>query len=242
MRPVTAFLLINLVAFALYPFVAASPRIEEYRPREFQPGQEAAGSVAVFKYLLWMTAALVALKLIRFRLVWLIDLSVFLTGYIFGSLFRAGLPLGLLLLYLRKRKEVRWFNLSSAGTIVAFALLLAKFVTPKAAMLLLALLSIYDVVGVLWLPYIKFLWLETGKIDPKWFEAVALVFDEGMVGAGDFTLPLLFSLSFGLAGLASVPLLAAGFWLNQLLARRLGAFPGIPFQAFFAYLFYIALA
>ena len=190
-----------------------------------------------------MTIGLLILKILKIRLSVLIDLSVFFSGYVFGSIFGMGIFLGLILLTLRKFKEVWAFNISSAGTIISFSLLLAKFVTPNSMMLLLALLSVYDVVGVLYLPYIKFLWLETKRrIPKKWFEAVAIITGKGMVGAGDFALPLLFSLSFGLFGLLSVPFLSLGFFLNQRLAKRFGAFPGIPLQAFFAYLFYIIFA
>lgn len=237
MRPIQAFILINVVAFLLLPLVQKVPNLEDYRPDEFRQGKEVAGSLSIVQSLLVLTVGLVLIKLLKFKLSWFIDLSVFLSGMLFGSFFGVGVYLGILLLSLRKTKIIELFNLSSSVTIVCFALLIAPFVTPQAAMVLLALLSLYDVIGVLFLPYIKFLWLEVNKMAN--LDSIALIFNNGMVGAGDFALPLVFSLSFGIPGLLSVPLLALGFWLNQRLARRFGAFPGIPFQALFAYLFMV---
>lgn len=240
MKPVEAFLLLNVLAFALLPMVESRPNIEDYRPPELEEGREIAGSTEIFRSLLLLTLGLVILKLLKISLMWIIDLAVFFSGYLLGSLFGIGLWLGLLLLSLRKTKDILFFNVSSAGTILCFSLLIAPFITPGAAMLLMALLSLYDVVGVLYLPYIKFLWLQVKR--DKRLESIALLFKKGMVGAGDFALPLVFSLSFGNLGFLSVPLLALGFSLNGLLARRLGAFPGIPFQALFAYGFYVLFA
>jgi len=225
------------VAFLLFPLVQKVPNLEDYRPDEFQQGKEVAGSLSIVQSLLILTASLVLIKLLKFKLSWFIDLSVFFSGMLFGSLFGVGAYLGIFLLALRKTRIIELFNLSSSATIICFALLIAPFVTPQAAMVLLALLSLYDVIGVLFLPYIKFLWLEVNKTTN--LDSIALIFDKGMVGAGDFALPLVFSLSFGIPGLLSVPLLALGFWLNQRLARFFGAFPGIPFQALFAYLFMV---
>lgn len=240
MKPVEAFLLLNVLAFALLPLVESRPNIEDFRPPELEEGREVTGSTEIFRSLLYLTLGLVVLKFLKISLSWIIDLAVFFSGYLFGSLFGIGFWLGLLLLSLRKIKDPLLFNISSAGTILCFTLLIAPFVTPKAAMTLMALLSLYDVVGVLYLPYIKFLWLQVKK--DKRLESIAILFKKGMVGAGDFALPILFSLSFGFLGFLSVPLLALGFSLNNLLARKLGAFPGIPFQAIFAYAFYILLA
>jgi len=239
-KPLEAFLLLNFVAFALSPLVLSRPNLEELRPPELAKGEEVEGSTRIFGSLILLTIGLILLKLLKIKLSWIIDFASFFSGYVFGSLFGVGLWLGLLLLSLRKMKETWAFNLSSAGTVLCFSLVIAPFITPKAAMTLLALLSLYDVVGILYLPYIKFLWLMVSQ--DRRMESIALLFGDGMVGAGDFALPLLFSLSFGPVGLLSVPLLAAGFSLNQRLARLVGAFPGIPFQALFAYAFYVTLA
>ena len=239
-KPVEAFLLLNVLAFLLLPIIMERPNLEELRPAEFEVGREVTGSQEIFRSLLIITVGLIVLKVLKVKLYWIIDLAVFSSGFIFGSLFDIGIWLGLLLLALRKMNNVTAFNISSGATIICFSLLLAPFVTPAAAMVLVALLSLYDVVGVLYLPYIKFLWLQVKK--DKRMESIALLFKKGMVGAGDFALPMLFSLSFGPLGLLSVPLLALGFSLNNVLARRLGAFPGIPFQALFAYAFYVVFA
>ena len=236
-RPVHTFLLLNLAAFALLPVVTSLPNIEEYRPPELALGQEVEGGLHMFRSLIFLTGALVILKIVKFRLSWIIDLAVFVSGYLFGSLFGIGLALGILVLALRKTRIIELFNASSAMTIVCFSLLIAPFMTPESAMLLMALLSLYDVLGVLYFPYIKFLWLQVTR--DKRLDTLAIVFEKGMVGAGDYVLPIIFSLSFGPAGLFSVPFLALGFSPNQGLAKRHGAFPGIPFQALFAYGFYV---
>lgn len=240
MKPVHVFLLLNLAAFILLPFVTSVPNIEEFRPAELAEGREVEGGFRMFQSLIILTLVLVVLKVAKFRLSWIIDAASFFSGYLFGSLFGVGLPLGLLALSLRKTRIPELFNLSSAIVIGCFSLVIAPFMTPESSMLLLALLSVYDVLGVLYLPYIKFLWLQVSR--DKRMDTLAIIFKKGMVGAGDFALPMIFSLSFGPAGLLSVPLLALGFTLNQGLARKLGAFPGIPFQALFAYGFYILFA
>ena len=262
MRPTETFILISLVAFALLPWISAVPNLEEYRPEELVEGEEFMGGINIFKSVISLTVVLIILKKLKIKLSFFIDASTFFSGYILGSMFGIGLPLGLLLLSLRKSKNLLLFNLSSSGTIICFALLFSAFITPEAGMLLLALLSFYDVIGVLYFPYIKFLWLETTKTTQKKskiikkkseeptkqkerkynFESMAILFKNGMVGAGDYALPLMFSLSFGFKGLLSLPLLALGFSFNQKLARVFGAFPGIPFQALFAYGFYILVA
>ncbi len=250
MKPTETFLLISLIAFILLPFINAVPNLEEYRPQELVEGKEFEGGLNIFKSVVLLTISLVILKKLKIKLSWFIDASSFFSGYLLGSMFGIGLPLGLLILSLRKSKNFTLFNLSSAATIICFSLLFAPFITPEVGMLLLALLSFYDVIGVLYFPYIKFLWLETTK-KPKVekqklrkynFESMAILFKNGMVGAGDYALPLMFSLSFGFKGLLSIPLLALGFSFNQKLARIFGAFPGIPFQALFAYAFYILAA
>ena len=236
-KPVYTFLLLNLIAFALLPIVTSLPNLEEYRPPELAEGREVEGGLHMFQSLIVLTGVLVVLKLIKFKLSWIIDLAAFVSGYLFGSLFGIGLALGLLVLALRKTRIIELFNASSAMTIICFSLLIAPFMTPESIMLLMALLSLYDVLGVLYLPYIKFLWLQVTQ--DKRLDTLAIVFKNGMVGAGDYVLPIIFSLSFGPAGLLSVPFLALGFFLNQGLAKKHGAFPGIPFQALFAYGFYI---
>lgn len=240
-RPTAALLLMGAVAFALLPLVQQQPDLENYRPVELPEGQEVEGGIRIFQTLLVMTVALVALKFLRFRLSWFVDVSTLASGSLLGSLFGVGLPLGLLLLALRKTRNPTLFNLSSGGTIICFSLLIAPFMTPEAVMTLMALLSLYDVVGVLYLPYIKFLWLQVAT--DKRLDTLAVVFDKGMVGAGDFALPLLFSLTLGFpSGLLALPVLAFAFGLNQHFSRLLGAFPGIPLQALFAYPLLLTLA
>ncbi len=230
--------LIFLIAFALLPF-ATGERVEKYRPAELQRGVEEQGILRIFDLLVAMTAVLVVLRLMGFRLRWLIDLAVFMSGYILGDVFGVGIQAGLLLVGLRKSGRVEAYNLSSALTIVSFSVIFGKFITPGAAMMLMALLSLYDVVGVLYFPYIKFIWLQFSK---RVFDGVAILCDDGFIGAGDFALPLLFALSFGFVGILSLPLFALAFFLTSRLSRRFGVFPGLPLQAFFAYAFYLAFA
>jgi len=232
-------LLMYLLAFSLFPAVRNSPVVEKYRPEELKPGKEETGIITLFTTLLKLTLALVILKLVGFKLRWIIDVAVFVTGYIFGDIFGVGFPMGLFLLALRKSENVDLYNISSALTIVFFSLIISRFVPTSAAILFIALLSLYDVIGVLYLPYIKFLWLKFSRIN---FDGVAIVSSDGFVGAGDYALPLLFSLSFGFFGLLSLPLFLLAFYLTSLLSRRFGAFPGLPLQAFFAYAFYLAFS
>jgi len=228
-----------LLAFLVFPFVKSSKEIEKYRPEELVAGREEKGVVKIFDTLIKLTLLLVVLKFLGFRLSWLIDFAVFLTGYIFGSIFDLGIPFSLLLLGLRKSKNIFLYNVSSALTITFFSLIIGNFVPPKAAILFMALLSLYDVIGVFYIPYIKFLWLQFSRVN---FDGVAIISDDGFVGAGDFALPLIFSLSFGTFGLLSLPLFVFSFFLTSSLSKRFGAFPGLPLQTFFAYLFYFPLS
>jgi hypothetical protein len=241
-KPVIAFLAINLAVFLIFPFVRGLPEIEDYRPAEIEKGNEVAGGIEIFKSLLVLTGALIIMKILKVPLRILVDVACFSSGYFIGEMFGFGILLGLLILSLRKSESVILFNISSAATIVGFSLIIAPFMTPEASMVLMALLGLYDVVGVLYFPYIKFLWLETKAPADKKMDGIALIFEDGMVGAGDFVVPIIFSLSFGMLGLLSVPLLALGFVLNGRLARIFGAFPGLPFQAFFAYGFFVAFS
>ncbi|HDR53830.1 MAG TPA: hypothetical protein ENN60_04165 [archaeon] len=239
------FLLLAGLAFAGLALVQGVDDLESYRPPQLERGMEVAGSISLFKTILWMTLGLVVLKLVGFRLEHIIDLSVFATGFVFGSLFGGGVALGLVLLAYRKTGVMWLYNLSSGMTIVCFSLVLAPFITPDAAMMLFALLALYDVVGVLFLPYIKFLWLEVRTRNrkdekvKKLMKGVAVFTDEGLVGAGDFALPLLFALSFGYRGMLALPLLLIGFGFTQRFARRFGVFPGLPLQALTGFIFYI---
>ena len=240
MKQTASFLVIGLIAFMLLPFVTSLPNLEEYRPEELEKGKEIEGGITIFKSVLVLTLGLVILKFFKLRLSWIIDFSTFFSGYVLGNMFGFGIPLGLLILSLRKIKTKFTFNLASAMTIICFTLILSPFITHESSMLLLALLSFYDVIGVLYFPYIKFLWLQTSN--EKIYDTIAIIYENGMVGAGDFALPLIFALSYGTMGIVALLFLALGFSLNQSLAKRLGAFPGIPFQALFAFLFYLIAA
>ena len=248
MKAWAAFLAVSLLCFGVMPFVRAHPNLEDYRPDYFEAGQESKGSVDLFKIILIFTFASVILKLIGFKLEYLIDVSVFSVGYFFGSLFGVGVPLALVLLSYRKSENILLYNLSSILTIVSFSSLIAPFVTPDAAMLLLALLSLYDVLGVLYLPVIQFLWLkienssrEFTKRHKKLARGVAILTDDGAIGEGDFALPVLFALSFGNRGFFALPLLFLGFWLTHRFAKVFRTFPGLPLQAFFGSLAYFIL-
>lgn len=248
MKAWTVFLVINLLCFGVMPFVRANPNLESYRPGYFEAGQESQGSISLFKIVLIFTFALIAFKLIGFKLEYLIDVSVFSVGYLFGSLFGVGVPLALVLLSYRKSEYILLYNLSSAITIVGFSSLIAPFITPDAALLLFALLSLYDVLGVLYLPVIQFLWLKIERIGEEFTKkhkkltrGVAIITDDGLIGAGDFALPAMFALSFGNGGLLTLPFLLLGFWLTHRFARRFHTFPGLPLQAFFGSLAYFIL-
>ncbi|MBR9681560.1 MAG: hypothetical protein GOV00_02040 [Candidatus Altiarchaeota archaeon] len=245
MKAVYVFLAINLICFALLPTVVGNPDIENYRPETFEVGSEEEGSISIFKTVLWITVMLFVLKLVGIKIRHLIDFSAFSAGYLFGSLFGMGFPLGLVLLSYRKSDFIMLYNLSSIATIIAFSLIFAPFVTPDAALLLFALLGLYDVIGVLYLPVIQFLWLRFDKrFDAKtrkYTTGVAILTDDGLVGAGDFALPTIFALSFGSRGLLALPLLLLGFWLTHLFARKFRTFPGLPLQVFFGSLAYFIL-
>jgi len=247
MKAIHVFLVVNLISFLLLPFVLSTPDLGTDRPAGFESGNEEEGSVNIFKTILWMTAILMFLKIFGIKLKHIIDFSVFSAGYLFGSLFGLGLPLALVLLSYRKTELIILYNLSSIATIVSFSLVLAPFVTPEAALLLFSLLSLYDVLCVLYLPIIQFLWLEvrakryTKKKFERYTTGVATFTDDGLIGAGDFALPTLFALSFGSRGLLALPFLLLGFWITHRFARKFQTFPGLPIQAFFGALAYYVI-
>lgn len=241
MKAISAFLIINVIAFLILPFVLEHPDLESYRPEGFEEGREKDGSWSVFKTIIWVTGVLLILKIVGIDLRKIIDFSVFSTAYLFGSLFGVGLPLALVLLSYRKSRLRILYNLSSMGTIIGFSLLFAPFLTPSATLLLFSLLSLYDVICVLYIPIIQFLWLRFEKLSKRYTRGVAILTNEGLIGAGDFAVPTLFALSFGSRGIFTLPFLFTGFLLTQRFARRFRTFPGLPIQAFFGALSYFIL-
>ncbi len=226
-KPWQVLVTLCLIGFFLQSYLLSKPgEIERFRPKEFEKGKEESGSIKLFVNLVFLTAFLVFLKVFGFKLEYIIDFSVFLTGFYGGLLF--GFPeMGFLLLALRKIKEIWAFNISSALSILFFALIFGPFVTPKAVFLLMLLLSLYDVIGVLYLPYIKFLWLQVDY--RKIMQGIAVITEHGTVGAGDFALPLLFFLSFkNPASFILLPFFVLAFEANRILSREFGPMPGLP--------------
>jgi len=138
------------------------------------------------------------------------------------------------------------FNLTSALSIIGFGLLFGLFLPTELVLLLIAAMSIYDVIGVFYTRHIKYIWLGRVGFNPRWRNTLGIVFPEGshfsLVGSGDFALPLVLTASAAtenlvgsviLAGFATVGFFALQSYASRTKKTKETGVPGIPILALF---------
>lgn len=255
--PVAAFFLLQLLAMTVAMSISGRPYISEFRPEIVSERPQASDIFSIFNLVIVGTIVLIALKFLRFRMKYLVDFAVLVSSYylagLYTNLLLPSLLFALIVLAIRQSGNLFLYNASSAVSIVSFSLLFGLFLKPDLTLLLLAIMSIYDVIGVLYTRHIKYIWFGMAKraadFDPsRWRDAIALIFPQGggsfvMVGAGDFALPALLTVSLAgssiPAGIVSLILSTLGFAALQKMAsmtKRAAdtGLPGIPVLAFFS--------
>ncbi len=246
MQPLEWFAVLQLMALLLAAPIASQPELQEYKPAAITDRPE-RDTFNILSLVVVGTAFLVVLKLLGISLRFLVDLAVFVSGLYFAALIRLpalGIPAGIALLLVRRWDNVTLFNLTTAISVVTFSTLFAAFLPPETVLLLLGAMSLYDAIAVFYTKHMKFLWFRQ-KLD-SFRRSLVFLFPTGdrfsVIGAGDFSLPLLFTISVArnglwqgaLAGTAAV----LGFSVMQHVSERTWkteetGVPGIPFIAVF---------
>lgn len=254
MRSVVVFVLVQLLAILAASAVAHQPYIEEFRPSVISEIPNAWDIASILGYVVAGTIVLLVLRRLGFRLKYFLDLTIFISCYYLAAIVSyneiVALVAGLVGLAARQISNITIYNIVSGVTVVAFCLIFGLFLNPALIAILLGLMSLYDVVGVFYTRHIKYIWFGKVEFNPLWRNTLAFVFPTGMkktpvslVGAGDFALPTLMTVSMTLQNpLAGVILLIAasiGFFALQKFAEfssktRETGVPGIPILAFFS--------
>lgn len=169
MREIVAFILIQLLVLSSAFLVADKPYLEEYRPDIISENPTAWDAVQIIGYVLIITVVLLALKIFGLlRLRYFIDVSILVAAYFYAVLltnrFIPSLAFALLVLALRQANNLLLFNATSSIAIGSCSLLFGLFIPPDILLLLLAGMSVYDVIGVLYTKHIKYIWIDDSII------------------------------------------------------------------------------
>ncbi len=247
-REVVVFFAIQLLAIALAFASLSRPDIESYRPEIISAVPTALDIAQIVGIVIAGTTVLILIRLVGLRLRLLVDGSVFIATYYLGSIFFGDLPgflLGAVAVGLRALPFLIFTNATTVISIEAFSILFGLFLKYDLVLLLMAAMSVYDVLAVFYTKHMKFLWFG-GWLDarierPFWRDTLALFFprkEVSIIGAGDFALPATLVASVvrggGMIPAAIVALsCAAGFLLLEKVAsgsRNTGTtgIPGIP--------------
>lgn len=246
MRPVDLFLAMQLVTLLLSAPLASQPELQDLKPEVITDDAE-RDSLNITIFLVLGTVLLIVLKLLGLSLRFLIDLAVFISGVylsILVSLSFLGVPIGLALVLMRRTDDVTLFNFSTAASVLTFSILFGAFLTPETCLLLLASVSVYDSIAVLYTKHMRFLWFRQ-KLD-RFRRSLVFLFPHGeqfsIIGSGDFSLPLLLTVTTVMQDFFSGALVAffgtIGFSVLQYVSNRTEKIsdtgvPGIPFIAVF---------
>ncbi len=256
------FLIVQICGVAIAYAVTQSPAIqmhlEETRPAFISPDKGQENTVNIVAIGIVGTVFLILLKkYLRFKVRYVVIVAVFgsctyladILG--FGAL--GSVVFGIVVTVLRERLDsVLMLNASVFISVLGFGAIFGHWVVPEHAVVLLIVLSIYDIIGVLITQHITYLWFGAYKFEKIWRDVLAFVVhvDESeiiLVGAGDFGFPMLFTFSvteflvqtqgkaFGLVGGSMVAISATlGFAFLQIYAMRSErskdtGLPGLPF-------------
>lgn len=188
--------------------VAQSPELqqtlEENRPPMFE---ESGGKSTMNIVLIGVIGTLILVilkKYLSLNLKLIVMIAVFGAGTIVADIFSSNFLInslfGITLVVLRERFEsLNLLNLTVVIAILGFGAM-GQFIEANWAVILMIVLSIYDIIGVLYTKHITYLWFGTYKFDTLWREVLAyiVVVDDTeviIVGAGDFAFPLLLTFS-----------------------------------------------
>lgn len=217
-------------------------------PVEFRPPLSAApGIVDVGFILVLATVGAVALILLKLvvPLRILSHLVVMFSGFYLGSFFGSvyGIIAGTACILLRLSNNIWFNNIATALSAISFGLLIGYFVDPGFSLLLIAGLSVYDAIGVLYSKHIQSIWLGQVKNEPPGFQITREKVLDGILmaiptrrgfeitGVGDYALPLVLVISAAkinmLAGLLIAVFSAFGY--SQMQNVRGRVLPGMPF-------------
>jgi presenilin-like A22 family membrane protease len=217
-------------------------------PMEFRPPLSATpGVIDIGLILVLATIGAVILILMKFviPLRILSHFVVMFSGFYLGSFFGTiqGILLGTLSIILRLSNNIWLNNLATSISAIAFGLLIGYFVDPGFSLLLIASLSVYDAIGVLYSKHIQAIWLAKVNKDESGLKITKEKVLDGILmaiptrrgyeitGVGDYALPLVLVISVAklnlLAGVIVALFSALGY--NQMRSVRGQVLPGMPF-------------
>lgn len=234
------FLILQLAGAVIAPLI--------FVPIEFRPPLSATpGVVDVGLILVLATVGAVILIVLKFiiPLRILSHVVVMFAGFYLGSFFGSiyGILLGAFSIFLRLSKNIWLNNLATAIAAIAFGLLIGYFVSPSFSMLLIAALSVYDAIGVLYSKHIQSIWLGKVKKEEniigitkeKVLDGILMAIPTRkgfeITGVGDYALPLVLVISAAktnlLAGIIIAVFSSLGYSQMQSVKGRV--LPGMPF-------------
>ena len=165
MRETVTFLVIQLLVLSSALIVAGKPYLEDFRPEIISEKPGVQDVLNILMYVIVLTLILLVLKFLGLlRLRFFIDASVFIAAYFYAAILTNNALMSflfaVLVIVLRQANSLLLFNATSCIAIAACSMLFGLFIPPDIVLLLLAGMSIYDVVGVLYTKHIKYIWID----------------------------------------------------------------------------------
>lgn len=165
MRETITFLIIQLLVLSSAIIVSRKPYLEDYRPEIISEKPGVQDVLQILLYVIVLTLILLVLKFLGLlRLRFFIDASVFIAAYFYAAILTNNALMSfifaILITVLRQMNSLLLFNATSGVAIAACSLLFGLFIPPDIVLLLLAGMSVYDVVGVLYTQHIKYIWID----------------------------------------------------------------------------------
>ena len=217
-------------------------------PVEFRPPLSATpGALDIGLILLLATVGAIVLIILKFviplRILshFVVMFSGFYLGSFFGNIY--GILLGTFSILLRLSRNIWLNNLATSIAAISFGLLIGYFVSPSFSLLLIAALSVYDAIGILYSKHIQSIWLGQVKNEQKSVKItkekvldgilMAVPTEKGfeITGVGDYALPLVLVISAArinvLAGIIIALFSSLGY--SQMQNVRGKILPGMPF-------------
>jgi len=165
MRETITFIVIQLLVLSSTLIVAGKPYLADYRPQIISEKPGVQDALQLLLYVVVITMILLVLKFLGLlRLRFLIDASVFVAAYFYAAILTdkavPSILFAVLVIIFRQTKSLLLFNATSSIAIIACSLLFGLFIPPDIVLLILAGMSVYDVIGVLYTQHIKYIWID----------------------------------------------------------------------------------